>query len=639
MRRVLAALACLVLIATAPHAHADERILDFWSDIVVDADTSMTVTETIHVHAEGHDIRRGIFRDFPTDYRDRNGRRVRVGFEFLEASRDGEPESWHQERLSNGVRVYLGNIYTELDPGEYRYTLRYRTTRQLGYFADHDELYWNVTGNGWAFAIDHAQASVTLPDGIAAADVAIEGYTGPQGSTARDVAAHVDGKAVARIAATVPLAPQEGLTLVVTFPKGVVAAPDARQRLAWFVEDNRREGIAAIGLLVLAAFLALQWWRVGRDPAPGVIIPQYDPPPGLSPAAVRFIWRRQHDHRAFAADLVELGVRNALRITEKKGTYSIERTVGGAQTSPEAARVLFDALLGSRKTLLFDDKDHALIAAARNAHAKHLEDTYAKANFRRNTAIGCFGAVFAIVVGVVALLADREVPQAPVVLSSVGVFFFAMFAGGLLGSALQARSEGTSAGGRLFGAVLMFLVTIAVGYVLAREASLVFALLVAALALVQVPFSYWMPAATVPGRALLDRIEGLRLYLGVAERDDLARVQAPPMDAAEYQRLFAYAMALEVEKTWGDRLVDAVGPVAAAGVATTMAWYHGSSGGESFSPSSFGGALTQSLSTAISSSSTPPGSSSGSSGGGSSSGSSGGGSSGGGGGGGGGGGW
>ncbi len=639
MMRVLAALACLVLLAAAPRAQADERILDFWSDIVVAADTSMTVTETIHVRAEGHDIRRGIFRDFPTDYRDRNGRRVRVGFEFLEASRDGEPESWHQERLFNGVRVYLGNTYTELEPGEYRYTLRYRTTRQLGYFDDHDELYWNVTGNGWAFAIDHAQASVTLPDGIAAADVAIEGYTGPQGSTARHVAAHVDGKAVARIAATVPLAPQEGLTLVVTFPKGVVAAPDARQRLAWFVEDNRREGIAAIGLFVLAAFLVLQWWRVGRDPAAGVIIPQYDPPPGLSPAAVRFIWRRHHDHRGFAADLVELGVRNALRIHEKNRTYTIERTVGGATGVPDAARVLYDALLGVRPKLRFDDVNHEVIGAAHKAHAKHLEDTYAKANFRRNTAIGCFGAVFSVVVGAVALVADREPPTAPAVFASIGVFFFAMFAGGLFGSAMQARREGTPAGGRFFSAMLVFLLVIGIGAVLAHAASLVFALLVAALALVQVPFSFWMPAATVPGRALLDRIEGLRLYLGVAERDDLARVQGPPMDVAEYQRLFAYAMALEVEKTWGDRLVDAVGPAAAAAAATSLAWYHGRPGDEGFSPSDFGSSLGQSLSTAISSSSMPPGSSSGSSGGGSSSGSSGGGSSGGGGGGGGGGGW
>ncbi len=158
--------------------------------------------------------------------------------------------------------------------------------------------------------------------------------------------------------------------------------------------------------------------------------------------------------------------------------------------------------------------------------------------------------------------------------------------------------------------------------------SVIFAVLVAAICAVQVPFGYWLRAPTETGRKLLDKVDGLRLYLGVAERDELARAKAPPMTIDEYQRLLPYAMALDVEKTWGDRLAAVMGASAVAAAGAAMAWYHGS-GSQGFNASSFGSSLGSSLSSAISSSSSPPGSSSGG----------GGGSSGGGGGGGGGGGW
>jgi len=279
----------LLMACIGLQAHADEGILSFHSDIEIAADGSMQVDETITVNAEGNRIQRGIYRDFPTDYKDRYGNRVKVAFEPLDVSRDGHPEPWHSERLENGTRVYFGSADVYLDSGEHTYVFRYRTTRQLGFFEDHDELYWNVTGNGWEFTIDQASASVHLPGDLAAGKVKIEGYTGAQGSKARNYTALVDESGVAQIATTRALGSQQGLTLVASFPKGIVQAPDARQKLAWFVTDNRREGVLGAGLLVMLGFLYLQWRRVGRDPQGGVVIPEYDPPQGISPAAARYL--------------------------------------------------------------------------------------------------------------------------------------------------------------------------------------------------------------------------------------------------------------------------------------------------------------------------------------------------------------
>ena len=137
-------------------AAGDERILGFHSDIRIEADGSMQVTETIRVSAEGINIRRGIYREFPTRYRDEFGNNYVVDFTVLDLTRNGRPEPWNAQRRGNGVRVDFGDDNLLSVPAVYEYRLRYRTTRQLGYFPDHDELYWNVTGVGWSFPIDQA---------------------------------------------------------------------------------------------------------------------------------------------------------------------------------------------------------------------------------------------------------------------------------------------------------------------------------------------------------------------------------------------------------------------------------------------------------------------------------------------------
>jgi len=108
-------------------ASADEQILNFHSEVLIHADSSLTVTETIHVRAEGKNIRRGIYRDFPTTYKDRLGNRYRTTFSVLDVQRDGNPETYSTRDLSNGVRVYIGDPNRMLSKGVYEYRLRHRT--------------------------------------------------------------------------------------------------------------------------------------------------------------------------------------------------------------------------------------------------------------------------------------------------------------------------------------------------------------------------------------------------------------------------------------------------------------------------------------------------------------------------------
>ncbi|HEV7658209.1 MAG TPA: DUF2207 domain-containing protein [Allosphingosinicella sp.] len=224
----MALLVLLCMAAPAPAQRARgaqagvERILSFSSDIQVRRDASLDVTDTIRIAARGDRFRHGIYRDFPTSYRSA-GRTVEIGFEVASVTRDGRPERWRTEPVENGVRIMIGNADALLAPGTHSYSIRYRTTRQIGFFADRDELYWNVTGNGWPFAIDRAEVRLRLPARARFGNRAF--YTGAAGSTEADARVTSERPGEISISATRPLGPGEGLTIEVAWSKGVVREP------------------------------------------------------------------------------------------------------------------------------------------------------------------------------------------------------------------------------------------------------------------------------------------------------------------------------------------------------------------------------------------------------------------------------
>ena len=129
-------LAAFLLLLAPAAAHADERILHYWSDIQVQKDSSIEVAERIDVNVEHDRINHGIYRDFPTRYRGRNGTQFHVGFTFEGATLDGSPVKASVEPFGNGVRIKLGDPDTYVDVGEHEYVIRYRATREIGRFRD-----------------------------------------------------------------------------------------------------------------------------------------------------------------------------------------------------------------------------------------------------------------------------------------------------------------------------------------------------------------------------------------------------------------------------------------------------------------------------------------------------------------------
>jgi len=642
MKRLLAALLAALWLLLPAAAHADERILSFISDVEVSRDGTLAVTEAITVRSEGISIRHGIFRDFPTRYRDRMGRQVRVGFEVVDVTLDGGPVPWTRSAQGNGVRVRIGDPEAYVPVGEHVYRIRYTTTRQLGFFDDFDELYWNVTGNGWDFAIDKAEARIRLPEAVPLGQRAV--YTGPQGSTAGDarVVSEQPGEIVFRT--TMPLGPREGLTVAVAWPKGVVEPPSQDQQLGWWVEGNGPPAVGVLGLLGVLGYYVHAWRRAGRDPRPGTIVPLFTPPDELTPAGMRYIREMGSDSRTFAAALVDLGVRGKLRLVEGERPMlfglvgrpptTIEKTGDPGDLPPAEAAMMRRLFLGDDSVLMIN-KNHATFRAAQEALTNSLKKQFEGRMFLRNWGWSLRGLAVTflaiwLTAAAVVLTDSSGGPATGSLLLPLGSLGVMALAAWLYLSA--SRSGASSALGKVLGVILgMIGLALAASTIgAALNAGRLFPLLIPLLALpVVISAFWWMAAPTLLGRQVLDRIAGFGQYLSIAEEDRLARLHPPEKTPELFERYLPYAIALEVENEWADRFASVLAAAAAAGQTQTMGWYSGRSDPWT-NPGRFAERIGSSLSSTISSASSAPGSSSGSGGGGSS---------GGGGGGGGGGGW
>ncbi len=617
-----------------------ERIISFDSEITINEDASMIVTEQIKVYAAGQNIQRGIYRDFPTEYKDQYGNNVVITFEILEISRDGNSEDYHTEDVSNGIRVYFGSSDYFLPVGEYTYSIKYETNRQLGYFEKFDELYWNVTGDGWDFLIEKATATVNLPAPVSGDDLKLYGYTGLSGFNGSNYTYEVISSDRIVFTTTNMLNPNEGLTISVQWPKGLVYEPTQTERVGYFIQDNLQIVFGLVGIVALIFYYLIIWLRVGKDPTKGLVIPLYEPPDNMSPASVRFVSEMGYDNKIFTSTIVSLAVKGYLKIEEDESDYRLVKGNGSKKSLTTDEQTVLHKLGfksdSGRQELELKQKNHSILQGAIKALKNSLKNSYEKNYFYTNRKYFFIGLAISILILLISIIGG----SGEQVFILIWISFWSMGVAALLFAVFNAwkgvlnkgRGKVTALGGAIF--ITLFSIPFIIGeivgfYFLAEVSSPLMIIVIGIIALVNIVFYNLLKAPTLLGRKIMDKIEGFRMYLGVAEKDRLYSVKEPERTPELFESFLPYALALNVENQWAERFSDILSSIGKESTSYNPGWYTGAAW-STLGATGFATSLSGSLSSTISSSSTAPGSSSGGGGGGSS---------GGGGGGGGGGGW
>ena len=621
MLRKLFSVFCLAwLLLLTGFVQAEERILSYHSDIQLNADRSMIVTETIRVRAEGNKIKRGIFRDFPTRYSDHYGNDYNVGFKVLSVRRDGKAESYHQKDLSNGVRTYVGRSNYYLPQGEYTYEIRYRTDKQLGFFDDFDELYWNVTGNAWDFPIDKASAVVRLPQYVSDVDLRIAGYTGYKGSQGKDYEQAITDEGHVVFESTRSLSRHEGLTIAVGWPKGIIQPPTAAEKRAKFLQDNK-SGLINLGLLlVLLGYYLYIWNKVGRDPAKGTIIPLYTPPKGYSPASMRYINNMGYDDKTFSTAIINLAVKGFLTIEQDGKDYTLTKTEPMPNLEMAAGeKRLLSRLFQYDKSIELGENttemERNALMIAEGAHQMSLKRNYNKLYFTTNSGWIVIGVLLTLLIVILTFIAAPN-SEARFMTLWTSIWSFGVL--GLTFSAYKAWSTVWKTGSGKGTAIFLSLFSLPFWagevfglFMLINNFSLLVVASLLSAVLLNIGFYEWLKAPTLAGRKLLDKLEGFRDYLEMAEKDEMNLRNPPDKIPALFEVYLPYAVALNVEQQWADKFSSVFAQLEKDGKGYTPVWYHG----HNFTPASFGN-FTDSFASRVTSASSPPGSSSGSGGGG-----------------------
>src|SRR3990172_12563180 len=222
-----------LLISSLSFPVYSEEIRDFYSEIFISSDGSINVQENIE-YDFGYELRHGIFREIPYEYeigiKNYNLRMnvIRVT-DFKET-----PHKYKVSRERGRVNVKIGDPDKEIT-GVHEYRIEYFIDGAILFFKDHDELYWNVTGNEWKIPILKASAKMYFDGEIPEGDKATC-YTGVYGSKSKDCSFSITPNGI-EFNVSGSLRAGEGLTIVVGLPKGILKEPSSLKKALWFISD------------------------------------------------------------------------------------------------------------------------------------------------------------------------------------------------------------------------------------------------------------------------------------------------------------------------------------------------------------------------------------------------------------------
>ena len=313
LRRLFQLVSLLALLAIALAAPASARqlkIQKFSAEIFVQPDSSLDVTETIEVNFIG--VWHGMYRTIPVEYVTPQGFNYSLFVKFGGATdAAGQPlkvESSH-ERHYLKWKIYVDDATDSVRTIQ----LHYKVRNGLKFFEDHDELYWNVTGDEWDVPVGNASAQILLPPGVTG--VRTNEFTGSYGSRAQN-AEVTSSENTVDVSMLRPLSFHEGLTVVVGWDKGFVKEPGTTDQISQFLASNWPI------FLPIPVFLIMFWLRAtrGTDPRVGPVAVQYAPPEGMSPAEAGTLVDESAAMRDITATIVDLAVRGYIVIEEKESS-------------------------------------------------------------------------------------------------------------------------------------------------------------------------------------------------------------------------------------------------------------------------------------------------------------------------------
>ena len=295
------------------------------------------------------------------------------------------------------------------------------------------------------------------------------------------------------------------MTVAVAWDKGHLVYPTAWEEFLFWVQSYILWVIGGLGILIGFSFNFRMWYKYGRDPKPGTIIPLFYAPKGFSPAECIYLKKagRKSD-TMFGSMLISLAVKGMVDI-EVEGKSGIlgsrTYTITNKNVDPKKAKktltkvetYFYERLMGSRSTETIQNKKYnPRIASANTKLTKRVDKLQKDKYYVRNSHLKGKQFIVPVIMGI---------------LGGIGFFFY---------------------GGNIAVLIAGIAIMLVMNFIFSRL--------------------YEQP--TVEGRKKMDEIAGFEMYLKYADKERIRLMNPPTMNFEHYEDNLAYAIALGVAEEW-----------------------------------------------------------------------------------------
>ena len=381
-------------------AQTIEHIESFDVDAVINTDGTVDLSESIE-YDFGPLERHGIYRNIPYTYINDRNEKYRFNIDNIVVTDENDQDYNFQDSKANDeLSLKIGDANSTVN-GIHTYVISYHLKGALFYFSDHDEFFWNITGNGWGIPINEVNVKVTLPEGQIYTEIPLKCFTGAYGSTEENCQIQQQGGVITIQAQS--LGAYEGLTIVVGFPKGIVAELPA-QKVINFRDTLLGKILFALAIigalfwyLVYPIWIAVKWYRYGRDPDVGYAPTAYFDAPetksgrSLTPAETGTLRDEMVNLRDVLATVVDLARRGHITINEKKkDDFWLQKNDTGSKKEPIVSlnnfeiKLLTDLFPPDKKTTEIRLKDKSLVTTVAAIEKMIYEGLVADGFFPKN---------------------------------------------------------------------------------------------------------------------------------------------------------------------------------------------------------------------------------------------------------------
>ncbi len=379
MKKIFLLFLATIFLLPVPRVNAESNyIIDsFKSNIHIQQDGSVEVSEIIDVTFS--ESSHGIYRYIPVVYRQENGQKEYTEIEVKNVSDGVNYVEYSSSYPGSNIEIKIGDP-DKLVSGKKRYIINYNVRGVIKSYGDYDELYWNVTGNGWEAPITSASTIVSTSSGEFKQAAC---YIGPRGSKETCIGSISNKKAI--YSSPRLLEPHEGLTISVGFPKNTVPIITIPAPLTIDQPKVQQTVIFSFLLTLIPALLFLigLWWRNGRDsyykrkslhdpsqqevtmPLFGAHEPigaEYDPPLNLRPAEIAVLVDEKSEARDISATIVDLAIKGYLTITDRNKEfkfanpdYQLDRLDKPTNDLLPYEKLIIESLFSENKTVIVSE--------------------------------------------------------------------------------------------------------------------------------------------------------------------------------------------------------------------------------------------------------------------------------------------